>query len=215
MQRGGLVRMVSISPDMDTSESLPYVSAIVFDWTNVLCPTTWLQGITLAAAKDGPEFHLVAASLRQLDTDILALLNHASRLGAVYITSIHTQAYLEQLCRAVLPRTGQLLFHPCSSVQLVCASSVPSPTWYAQVLQAIYTRTASHEGIDQPISVLAIGHDQTWHWSLAQVSHHVVPKRLVLTTLEPNLPDCIEKLKQLEAILDDVAFHRGPLHLVV
>ncbi|OQR80781.1 hypothetical protein ACHHYP_17208 [Achlya hypogyna] len=208
----GLVRMVSISPDMDTSESLPYVSAFVFDWANVLVPTSWLQGLSLGAAKEGPEMHLIGASLRQLDAQIVALLTHATRFGAVYVTASHTQQYLEQLCRALLPRTFQLLFHPAASVQLVCAPTTATATWYMQVLQAVYERMA---GCDAPMSFVAVGHDHTWHWSLAQMGGRVVPKRLVLSALEPSLPDCIEKLKVLESLLDDMAFFAGPVNHVV
>ncbi|OQS01862.1 hypothetical protein THRCLA_05692 [Thraustotheca clavata] len=208
----GLVRMVSISPDMDTSESMPYACSFVFDWSNVLCPSSWLQTISIGAVQDGPEFHLVAASLRQLDMNIVALLTHATRLGAVYVASSHTQQYLEQLCRSLLPQTGQLLFHPCSIVQLVCATSnVVNPTWYAQILQAIYMRARTHDG---DICFLAIGHDHTWQ-SMAQMNKEIVAKRIVISCLEPSLPDCIEILKRLKAMLDDIAFHHGSLNIVV
>ncbi|OQR87260.1 hypothetical protein ACHHYP_09296 [Achlya hypogyna] len=210
-----LVREVSVSADMDTSSAMGLETAFVFGWNNLLCPTDWIQRANLTATTHTAESQVLFTLVDQLDVQVVTLLAHALSLGPVYVVVNDFEQATLALCTALFPRAKELLFHH-PGVLVVYADASPSDGWYAKVVEELMKKHAA-DCKSWDVAMALFGTD-AFRGAVATVSPiapSVVFKCMSFSRVTPTILECAERLKELAAGFDDVAFNKSSVDIVM
>ncbi|KAF0683073.1 Aste57867_24853 [Aphanomyces stellatus] len=208
-----LLRMVSVSVDMDVSTSVPFDTAFVFSWNDVLFPSTWMNLSNFLQQSHTPsaDTAMVHSVLAQLDLQIVQVLTHAMSLGPVFVVCEDSVDKLQWISRTCLPRTHQLL----STVRLVCPDAAPSPTWHLQVMQAVHRHML--QSASGTIAIATLGNERlrTGCLTLVLAGGSVVTKIVSVKKTHPTPFECYEQLKVFSDGLEDIVFHNAAFDIVL
>eukprot|EP00747_Dinoflagellata_sp_TGD_P089887 gnl/TRDRNA2_/TRDRNA2_164488_c0_seq1.p1 gnl/TRDRNA2_/TRDRNA2_164488_c0~~gnl/TRDRNA2_/TRDRNA2_164488_c0_seq1.p1 ORF type:complete len:326 (-),score=50.87 gnl/TRDRNA2_/TRDRNA2_164488_c0_seq1:24-1001(-) len=94
-----------VSTGSQSEYNRPDQTIILFDWDDTLCPSTWIRDNrpTLSFFKPAPDDEKYQKPLRELQTQVHAVLDLALKMGKVIIVTNAMEPWVETSCRHFLP----------------------------------------------------------------------------------------------------------------